>query len=250
MRSTTQLNTDASLRLEVGSEFGYRISMGNERHSEVPPTRTEEIRQLLADEIVRGRLLPGVPLEEAEIARKFNVSRTPVREAIRQLEAMGLAEARPRRGAVVAVISKERLDEMFFVMLEMEALCAREAAERMTRPEVDALVALNDKGGTLVASGDVSAYYLHNLAFHDAIYSGSHNAYLAETTLAVRKRLAPFRHAQFSGGGRPAHSQHEHDEVVAAIRAGNSTEAAAAMRRHISTVREAYETLVPLYGAR
>lgn len=212
-------------------------------------TRAEEIRQLLAEEIVRGRMPPGLPLDETEIARTFGVSRTPVREAIRQLEATGLAEARPRRGAVVAVVTKERLGEMFLVMLELEALCAREAGRAMTPAERAALKALHAEGGPIAQAGDLDAYYRHNLAFHDAICAGSHNSYLTETTLAVRKRLAPFRRAQFSGPNRLALSHFEHGQVVAAIVAGDDEGAAKAMRAHIAVVREAYETLVPMYGA-
>lgn len=211
-------------------------------------TRAEEIRQLLADEIVRGRLPPGLPLEEIELARKFGVSRTPVREAIRQLEATGLAEARPRRGAVVAGVSRERLEEMFHVMLELEALCAKEAARCMTPRERTALVELHEKGEPIALGDDPNAYVRYNLVFHDAIYLGAHNSYLAELTQTVRKRLAPFRRVQFFGPGRLASSHVEHGKVVEAIARGAPEQAADAMRAHIRVVREAYETLVPEFG--
>lgn len=211
-------------------------------------TRAEEIRQLLADEIVRGRLPPGIALDETEIARKFRVSRTPVREAIRQLEATGLAEARPRRGAVVAAVTRERLDQMFFMMLELEALCARESASRMTGAERASLVALHERGAEPARRKDINRYIDHNLAFHDAIYRGAHNDYLTELTLGVRKRLAPFRRAQFWSEGRLDASQAEHGFVVAAIVAGDADRAASAMRDHIEVVRQAYVTLVPEYG--
>src|SRR3982750_1425950 len=94
-------------------------------------TRAEELRLQLADEIVRGVLPPGAALDETDIARRFSVSRTPVREALRQLVASGLVEARPHRGAVVAQPSPDRLTEMFEAMAELEALCAGLAAERM-----------------------------------------------------------------------------------------------------------------------
>src|SRR3954471_16263881 len=94
-------------------------------------TRAEELRLQLADEIVRGVLPPGAALDETDIARRFSVSRTPVREALRQLVASGLVEARPHRGAVVAQPSPDRLTEMFEAMGELEALCAWFAAERM-----------------------------------------------------------------------------------------------------------------------
>src|SRR4051812_49966707 len=82
-------------------------------------TRAEELRLQLADEIVRGTLAPGSPLDETDIARRFSVSRTPVREALRQLVASGLVEARPHRGAVVAQPSFERLTSMFEAMAEL-----------------------------------------------------------------------------------------------------------------------------------
>src|SRR5881398_877524 len=98
-------------------------------------TRAEELRLQLADEIVRGALAPGAALDETDIARRFNVSRTPVREALRQLAASGLVDARAHRGALVARPSIERLHEMFEAMAELEALCAWLAAERMAPVE-------------------------------------------------------------------------------------------------------------------
>ena len=102
-------------------------------------TLAEELRLQLADEIVRGTLEPGAALDEMELARRFRVSRTPVREAIRQLTASGLIEARAHRAAVVARPSEERLIGMFEAMAELEALCAGFAAERMTGTERRAL---------------------------------------------------------------------------------------------------------------
>src|ERR1700750_443494 len=84
-------------------------------------TRAEELRLQLADEIVRGALAPGAPLDETDIARRFNVSRTPVREALRQLAASGLVDARAHRGAVVARPSIDRLTGMVRGMGGLEA---------------------------------------------------------------------------------------------------------------------------------
>ena len=108
-------------------------------------TRAEELRLQLADEIVRGVLPPGSALDETDIARRFNVSRTPVREALRQLVASGLVESRAHRGAVVARPSLDRLTEMFEAMAELEALCAGLAAERM--PPADRAEAGSDPRG-------------------------------------------------------------------------------------------------------
>src|SRR5213080_3004855 len=108
-------------------------------------TRAEELRLQLADEIVRGALAPGSPLDETDIARRFSVSRTPVREALRQLAASGLVDARAHRGAVVARPSPARLTGMFEAMAELEALCAGLAAERMPAAERQALEALHEQ---------------------------------------------------------------------------------------------------------
>jgi DNA-binding GntR family transcriptional regulator len=204
-------------------------------------TRAEELRLQLADEIVRGALAPGSPLDETDIARRFNVSRTPVREALRQLVASGLVEARAHRGAVVAQPSFERLTSMFEAMAELEALCAGFAAERMTSMERRALELVHEEMRALIHIGDPQRFHEVNEAFHGAIYAGAHNAYLAEMTVATRARVQPFRRAQFRTLGRLARSHTEHDRVVNAIQRGERDRAGAAMRAHIVTVREAYE---------
>ena len=204
-------------------------------------TRAEELRLQLADEIVRGALPPGAALDETDIARRFNVSRTPVREALRQLAASGLIDARAHRGAVVARPSFERLTGMFEAMAELEALCAGFAAERMTIVERRALEDIHEKLRVLIQSGDPQQYHEVNEAFHNAIYDGAHNAYLAELTLSTRSRVQPFRRAQFRNLGRLAKSHVEHDRVVEAILRGEKAVAASAMAAHIVTVREEYE---------
>ena len=204
-------------------------------------TLADELRLQLADEIVRGLISPGAALDESELARRFGVSRTPVREAIRQLDASGLVEVRPHRGAVVARPSEERLIGMFEAMAELEALCAGLAAERMTAIERAALEAVHEGLRALVHGSDPQHYHEVNEAFHATIYAGAHNSYLAEMTHATRKRVQPFRRAQFRNLGRLAKSHLEHDRVVVAILRGDRAGAAAAMRLHIVKVREEYE---------
>ena len=200
-------------------------------------TLADELRLALADDIVRGLLVPGAALDETELARRFGVSRTPVREAIRQLAASGLVEVRPHRGAVVARPSEERLLGMFEAMAELEALCAGLAAERMSPAERGALEAVHEELRALIQGGDPQRYHEVNEAFHAAIYAGTHNAYLAEMTHATRSRVQPFRRAQFRNLGRLAKSHVEHDRVVLAILRGDRAGAAGAMRVHIMKVR-------------
>jgi DNA-binding GntR family transcriptional regulator len=204
-------------------------------------TRAEELRLQLADEIIRGALAPGAALDETDIARRFNVSRTPVREALRQLAASGLIDARAHRGAVVARPTLERLTEMFEAMAELEALCAGLAAERMPAAERARLEAIHEELRVLSHAGNPERFHEVNERFHNAIYAGSQNGYIAEMTLATRVRVQPFRRAQFRNLGRLAKSHAEHDRVVVAIMRGDKTGAAAAMRAHIELVRGEYE---------
>jgi DNA-binding GntR family transcriptional regulator len=204
-------------------------------------TRAEELRLQLADEIVRGALAPGAPLDETDIARRFNVSRTPVREALRQLAASGLVDARAHRGAVVARPSLERLNGMFEAMAELEALCAGLAAERMPAVERARLEAIHEELRVLSHAGNPERFHSVNERFHNAIYAGSQNGYIAEMTLATRVRVQPFRRAQFRNLGRLAKSHAEHDRVVVAIMRGDRNGAANAMRAHIELVRGEYE---------
>jgi DNA-binding GntR family transcriptional regulator len=213
----------------------------DQRAVKVPTTRAEELRAQLADDIVRGMLAPGQTLDEMELARRFGVSRTPVREAIRQLAASGLVETSPHRGAVVARPSHERILGMFEAMAELEALCAALAAERMTAAERHALEIVHEELRVLIQSGDPQHYHEVNEQFHATIYAGAHNDYLAEMTFATRTRVQPFRRAQFRVLGRLAQSHAEHDQVVLAILRGDKPGAASAMRTHIITVGEEYE---------
>ena len=104
-----------------------------------------------------------------------------------------------------------------------------------------ALELVHEEMRALIRTGDPQRFHEVNEAFHGAIYSGAHNNYLAEMTVATRSRVQPFRRAQFRTLGRLAKSHAEHDRVVVAILRGARERAAAAMREHIGTVRETYE---------
>ncbi len=204
-------------------------------------TLAEELRLQLADDIVCGALPPGTALDESDLARRFGVSRTPVREALRQLTASGLVDSRAHRGAVVARPNIQRLNSMFEAMAELEALCAGLSAERMTASDRHGLEVLHEQLRAMIQAGNPQRFHEVNEAFHNAIYNGSQNTYIAEMTLATRVRVQPFRRAQFRNLGRLSKSHAEHDRVVVAIMRGDRIGAAAAMRDHIQTVRGEYE---------
>ncbi|HYZ64807.1 MAG TPA: GntR family transcriptional regulator [Acetobacteraceae bacterium] len=196
---------------------------------------SETIRVRLADEITSGHLAPGAEIDEQAVAERFGVSRTPVREALRDLAALGLVEIEPRRGVRVAAITADRLGEMFEVMAETEALCARLATYRMTPAERLALRALHRQSFEAVERGDVDGYDAFNRDFHSTLYRGTHNVFLADHAIALRLRLAPFRRAQFRGKRRLIESYEEHDALVRQVLRGDGEEVARLMRAHMLT---------------
>jgi DNA-binding GntR family transcriptional regulator len=211
-----------------------------------PPTLAETIRVKLADEITSGHLAPGSEIDEQAVADRFGASRTPVREALRDLAALGLVEIEPRRGVRVAALTADRLGEMFEVMAETEALCARLATYRMTAAERVELQELHRQSRQAVERGDVDRYDTFNRDFHSALYQGTHNAFLADHAIALRLRLAPFRRAQFRGKQRLTDSYEEHDELVRQLLRGDGEEVARLMRAHMLT---ASATLAGYLGA-
>jgi DNA-binding GntR family transcriptional regulator len=215
-------------------------------------TKAQAMVQAIADDIVHGRYLPGTALDETALAAAYGVSRTPTREALRQLEAIGLVKGRARRGALVTDVTEQQLDDMFAVMAELEALCARWSALQMTAAERRTLQTIHDDSAAFVAAGDRASYIEANSRFHEAIYKGAHNSFLAEMALSVRKRLLPFRRAQFETLGRLAKSHFEHGRVTLAIQRGDAEGAARDMRAHLAIVRDQVDvvTRVPQVAER
>jgi DNA-binding GntR family transcriptional regulator len=212
------------------------------------PTLTEKLASAIADGILNGSLKPGVRLDEVGLAHQHGVSRTPVREALRQLTASGLIDMRPRKGAVVSKATPEQVESLFVAMAEMEATCARLAAMSMTPVERRRLQARHETMTALAIQGDPAAYADANVAFHSAIYAGAHNAPIAEYAMSLRRRVGPFRRAQFQVEGRLTRSNQEHDAVVRAILAGDATAAHAAMLHHVSLVEDAFEAFAATGG--
>jgi DNA-binding GntR family transcriptional regulator len=213
------------------------------------PTLAERLASAIADGILSGSLKPGLRLDEIGLARQHGVSRTPVREALRQLMQSGLIDMRPRKGAVVSKATPEQIESLFVAMAEMEATCARLAAMSMTPLERRRLQARQEAMTALAAAGDREAYSDANVAFHSAIYAGAHNAPIAEYALALRRRVGPFRRAQFQVEGRLQRSSQEHDAVVRAIVVGDAAGAHAAMLHHVGLVEDAFELFASVNAA-
>lgn len=212
------------------------------------PTRSLELREKIEDEIATGRLAPGSKLDEADLAAKFRVSRTPIREALIQLASTGFVQMRPRRGAVVPEVAPRRLVEMFELMAELEAMCGRLAARRMSDADHAPLIKAQQACEALCTGRDPDGYYHRNEIFHHVIYDGSHNSFLADQASALHRRLGPYRRLQLRVRDRIATSCAEHQGIVAAIVAGNADAAAELLREHVLVGAEKFTDLMASLG--
>jgi DNA-binding GntR family transcriptional regulator len=195
-------------------------------------TLSDEVFEALVKDILSGAVEPGARLDEPSICRKFGVSRTPIREALRRLSGTGLVEVAPRKGVTVAQIDVEQLNNMFEALAEFEGLCSRLSAVRMTTIEKRRLEMLNTGRQKQIADGEKDFAGLNN-EFHELIYQGAHNPSIASVARSFRQRLAPFRSLQFVPG-HTEYSFHEHDGIVAAIVASDTERACSLMRDHVA----------------
>lgn len=205
---------------------------------------SERLRESIEEEIATGKLLPGSRLDEVELATRFGVSRTPIREALRLLLGEGLVETRPQRGAVVAQVTPQRLIEMFEVMAELEAMCARLAARRMSDAELAAVEAAHEACRGSAAARDADAYFYANERFHYAIYAASHNNFLFEQAAALQRKLRPYRRLQLRVRNRIQRSFDEHQAIVDALRSGTAEQLVTSVRNHVLVQGERFADLV------
>lgn len=196
-------------------------------------TLSQTIADQLAEEIVMRRILPGTRMDEQSIATRFGVSRSPVRDALRQLAVTRLVQYWPRRGFSVAAVDSAELDSLFEASGEIEALCAKLCALRAGPSERKRIEHINERAQSAVAEKDTRSYSELNDELHKLIYAGAHNPVLQEMALNMRQRLAPFR-AQgfFVADNRIEKSNAEHQELVAALLAHDGEAAAKAMYGH------------------
>jgi DNA-binding GntR family transcriptional regulator len=209
----------------------------------------DEVCRRIADEIVLGNFVPNTRLDEVSLAERFNVSRTPIREALKQLSIMGLVEYRPNRGSVVATMTAEQLDQMFEAIGELEATCARHAALRMTEADQARMLELHAEGRAAMQAGDMNRYDAANLALHTTINQGCHNPVLIDMAMGLRHRISPFRRTQFRNVERMGESFEEHSVIVEAILAHDVITTYRAMRTHLLSARSATSRAAPIWAS-
>ncbi|GHC33853.1 GntR family transcriptional regulator [Aidingimonas halophila] len=207
-------------------------------------SNAQRLRDSLENDIINGHRVPGERLDPDTLCREFDVSRTPVREAIQQLVASGLVTVSPKKGTFVAKVGIEQLIEMFEVMAELEGMCGRLAARRISAAELASLSATLERCEAAAAAGDTDEYYYENEAFHECIYAASHNGFLAEEARQLKQRLKPYRRLQLQVRKRMNHSMNEHRRIVEAIVDGDAERAQQELRDHVLIQGERFSDFV------
>jgi DNA-binding GntR family transcriptional regulator len=210
---------------------------------------SERIREALTERILAGRLRPGDILSEGALAEEFGVSRTPIREAIRQVAATGLVTLRPRQRAIVARLELGEALAMFEAASAIEGVAAEFAARRCTPRELEAIQALHDQSGPLVGEHRLAEYFDLNEQLHEAIYRASGNRYLARQALDMRAKLRLLRGPRLLQPGRIRQSFAEHARIIEAIAAGDPAAASRAMRKHTMMQGETLMAFVEGFNA-
>jgi DNA-binding GntR family transcriptional regulator len=196
------------------------------------------LRAAIEAEILDGRLKPGDKLDELVLGERFQVSRTPVREALRGLSAAGLVEFQPRQGAIVARPTVGEVVDLFEVVAELEGVAARLAIDRLDEASQRRIIEAHESCREAAGGSDAARYYAMNGLFHEAVRSAAANAVLAHEIASLDKRLSPYRRFITFRPGRTATALREHEAIVEAIIARDGGAAAAAMRDHVRILGE------------
>jgi len=197
------------------------------------------IRDEIECAIRDAELLPGEPVDEAELARKYGVSRTPIREALLQLEAQGLVTSMPRGGMLVAKMNLQQLLALWELLGELEGVAVRLACQRMRPEEKQALIELHEQSAGIVQREDITGWQQSNLEFHELIYRGTRNPYLRQEVLRIRTRTGYYRRHAFAAMGHIRHSFEQHEAIIEAVRRNDCEAAAAAMIAHMRPAQDA-----------
>ncbi|MDO3378463.1 GntR family transcriptional regulator [Geoalkalibacter halelectricus] len=201
-----------------------------ERHQ----TLREKILETIRDAILRGTLKPGEKVAEPELAERFGISRTPIREAFRQLESEGYLTVIPRKGAVVTALSERDVKEFYAIKAILEGYAARIAAKNLSDKEIERLEAINERLQQLADEGDVKSFYRTHNEFHELFIRAAGNHKLAELINQLVVKFNRPRMASLSLPGRMQISVNEHSRLLEAFKARNGEQADNLVRKTAS----------------
>jgi len=197
------------------------------------PRASDILITQIKQEIFAGLLKPGDQLDEAELAKRFGVSRTPIREAIRSMVDGGFLETRPRKGATVRILTAKELSDLFEVAAELEGMAARLASETLTILQKKSIQDSLQQCKDAAEREDTSAYAAANLGFHASIHEAAGNDWLKDQLNQIQARINVYRLLPYEVVGRLEKSVEEHQDIADAIFRKEGTQANTLMRDHM-----------------
>jgi DNA-binding GntR family transcriptional regulator len=198
----------------------------------------QQVAHRLRQMLVEGQIAPGAKLNERELCERLNVSRTPLREAIRMLGAEGLVELLPNRGAVALQLSEADVTHTFEVLAALEGMSGELAAQRATADEVREITALHYEMLACHARGDLSGYYALNSRIHTAINRAARNPVLSRTYDTVNARLQALRFRSNQDGEKWRNAVKEHTRMVEALAARDAAALREVLIEHLLHKRD------------
>ena len=217
-----------------------------------PPTRqprlnhatlAEQVYAYLREQILTNAIAPNSTLPEESLASEFNVSRVPVREALRRLSSEGLVVLTPRQGAVVSSLSPKQFLDSYRVREALEALAVRLATPRLTADDVSELERLQRDMADHVDAGDSDAFFVANSAFHRVFIDRSGNGYLQALYPPLMDQMRRFLSPSLDLRGGMRRSLEEHEAILGAVRAGDGEAAATLIAEHIRVPQRILEAV-------
>lgn len=201
----------------------------------------DRLRQLILD----GELEPRSRVNEQELAERFGISRTPLREAIKILATEGLLDLLPNRGARVASISDKELDDVLEVVASLEALAGELACRHATAEEIERLTVLSDEMADAWRRRDEPTYFRLNRQIHEAVMAASRNTVLATMYANLSGRIQRARYTVHKTEAQWARAMQDHGEMVERLKARDGAGLADLLRRHI---RSKKDVIAAAYG--
>jgi DNA-binding GntR family transcriptional regulator len=207
---------------------------------EVPLVRNASVAatQLIREAILDGRLAPGERLKEEELARELGISRTPVREALLLLQAEGLVDAAPNRGATVRAHGPEDLDDLYQLRALLEGYAARRAASRISLEAIDQLRASCDRFEGLRSDTELRELVRENMFFHGTILEVAGSARLESMVRKVIELPLVYRSYVWYSPDQKQISVHYHRQITTALAAGDAERAELVMKEHVFEARD------------
>jgi DNA-binding GntR family transcriptional regulator len=202
------------------------------------PVLHEQVARKLRAMLVEGRIAAGAKLNERELSERLQVSRTPLREAIRQLAAEGLVELLPHRGAVAIQLGEAEIHHSFELMAALEGLSGELAAQRITEPELQAIRALHFEMMAAFTRRDLSAYYRLNAQIHAAINAAAKNPVLARTYAQANARLQALRFRSNFDDRKWKRAVRDHAQMIDALAARDAAGLRQLLITHLNNKRD------------